>query len=90
MKTVAQRKRDERDRMRAQGYVLQQRWIHPEARAQVCDRAGANVYGRIEEAVEAMESGDDAGARRELLALLKFFPPRRATNEAAVTLDSNR
>ena len=87
MKSAAERKQDERERMRAQGFVLQQRWIHPEAREQVCNRAGANVYGRIDAAVEAMESGDDHGARRELLALLKFFParPKRIADEAAVT-----
>ena len=76
MKPDAERQRDTRRRMRARGFVLQQRWIHPEARAHVCNRVSANVYGRIDAAVEAMESGDDEGARRELLALLKFFPPR--------------
>jgi hypothetical protein len=76
MKSPAERKANERQRMRAAGFVLQQKWIHPEARSQVCTRAGANVYGRIDAAIEAMESGDDVGARRELLALLKFFPAR--------------
>jgi hypothetical protein len=76
VKTTAERKQAERERMRARGFVLKQRWIHPEARAQVCNRVGANVYGRIDAAVESMESGDNSGARRELLALLKFFPPR--------------
>jgi hypothetical protein len=75
-KSDAQRKQDERDRMRARGYVLQQKWIHPESRSALCARVGANVYGRIEVALEAMESNDDEKARRELLALLKFFPPR--------------
>lgn len=28
MKDAAQRKRDERDRMRAEGYVLRQFWVH--------------------------------------------------------------
>jgi hypothetical protein len=28
-KTVAERKADERERMRARGYVLRQFWIHP-------------------------------------------------------------
>ena len=30
VKNAAQRKRDERERMRAQGYVLRQFWVHPD------------------------------------------------------------
>lgn len=29
-KTAAERKADERERMRAQGFVLRQVWVHPE------------------------------------------------------------
>lgn len=29
MKGAAERKRDERDRMRADGFVLRQFWVHP-------------------------------------------------------------
>ena len=29
-KTPAQRKADERERMRARGYVLRQAWVHPD------------------------------------------------------------
>jgi len=44
------------------------------ARTEVCDRVSANIYGRADEFLRQAESGNDAGARRELLALLKFFP----------------
>ena len=81
MKSAAERKRDERERMRAAGFVLQQRWTNPSCRADVCKRIGANVYGRTEAALDAMERGDDAKARAELLSLLKFFPPRPKARE---------
>ncbi|MER9195283.1 hypothetical protein NKI13_18570 [Mesorhizobium australicum] len=45
-----------------------------EARKAVCNRVGANVYGRVEAFLRDVETGDDKGARYELLALLKFFP----------------
>jgi hypothetical protein len=48
--------------------------IVDQARATICDRIGANIYGRTAEFIRKAESGDDKGARRELLALLKFFP----------------
>jgi len=35
MKSAAERKRDERERMRAQGYVLRQFWVHPQDWARV-------------------------------------------------------
>jgi hypothetical protein len=35
MKDAAQRKRDERQRMRAEGYVLRQFWVHPKDWARV-------------------------------------------------------
>jgi len=35
MKTAAERKRDERTRMRADGYVLRQVWVKPKHWAQV-------------------------------------------------------
>lgn len=47
------------------------------ARAAVCDRIGANIYGRVAEFLRKAEQGDDAAARRELLALLKFFPKEK-------------
>lgn len=40
----------------------------------VCARLGANIYGRVDVFLDKAERGDDAAARRELLALLKFFP----------------
>lgn len=48
--------------------------IVEQAKAAVCDRVGANIYGRVAEFLRKAEQGDDAAARRELLALLKFFP----------------
>jgi hypothetical protein len=44
------------------------------ARRAVCDRVSANIYGRVEQFLRDAETGDDAGARYELLQLLKFFP----------------
>jgi hypothetical protein len=35
MKTPAQRKRDERKRMRKAGYILRQFWVHPKDWARV-------------------------------------------------------
>lgn len=77
MKSAAERKRDERERMRASGYTLRQSWVNYKEREKVNGRVGANVYGRLECVQIAIESGDDEKARRELLALLKFFPPRK-------------
>ena len=48
-----------------------------QARDQVCDRVGANIYGRIDQFLATVEEGDDQRARDELLALLKFFPKRK-------------
>ena len=45
-------------------------------REAVCERIGANIYGRVEVFLRAAEAGDDASARRELLALLEFFPAK--------------
>jgi hypothetical protein len=45
-----------------------------QAQAAVCDRIGANIYGRVAVFIDKAERGDNAGARAELLALLKFFP----------------
>lgn len=44
------------------------------AKASVCDRIGANIYGRAEVFLSLAERGDMKAARRELLALLRFFP----------------
>ncbi len=40
----------------------------------VNERLGCNLRGRLDAVERAAKSGDDAGARRELKALLKFFP----------------
>lgn len=40
----------------------------------VCQRVGANIYGRAAVFIARAEAGDDAGARAELMALLEFFP----------------
>jgi len=45
-------------------------------REAVCERIGANIYGRTDAFLRAAESGDDASARAELLALLEFFPAK--------------
>jgi hypothetical protein len=45
-----------------------------EARKAVCNRVSANIYGRVEVFLRQAEEGNDANARYELLALLKFFP----------------
>lgn len=45
-----------------------------QARDAVCNRVGANIYGRVEYFLRMAEQGDDKQARAELLALLKFFP----------------
>lgn len=51
----------------------------------VSERCACNVVGRLVAVYRAAEAGDDIGARRELLALLQFFPlpaprpPRRRT-----------
>ena len=37
-------------------------------------RLSCNLKGRLDAIERAAVAGDDAGARRELLALLKFFP----------------
>jgi hypothetical protein len=50
------------------------------AKHEVCARVGANIYGRTNEFLARAEQGDDAGARRELLELLKFFP-KPSTNK---------
>jgi hypothetical protein len=42
--------------------------------ARTCERVGANIYGRVKMFLKHAEEGDDLGARRELLALLRFFP----------------
>lgn len=43
-------------------------------REATCERIGANIYGRTDAFLCYAEQGDDDAARRELLALLKFFP----------------
>jgi hypothetical protein len=40
-------------------------------------RVGCNVMGRLDVFMTAALAGDDAKARAELLALLKFFPPAK-------------
>jgi len=44
------------------------------AREAVCNRVGANIYGRADQFLRLAEIGDNEGARAELLALLAFFP----------------
>jgi len=39
-KSVAERKRDERERMRKSGFVLRQFWVHPKDWPRVADRGG--------------------------------------------------
>lgn len=39
----------------------------------VCEKVGANIYGRTTEFLRLAEADDMAGARRELLDLLSFF-----------------
>ena len=41
----------------------------------LCDRLGMNLPGRLDAVLRAATMGDDRLARRELLALLEFFPP---------------
>lgn len=41
-------------------------------------RVGCNVPGRLNAFLSAAVAGDDAQARSELLALLKFFPAKTA------------
>lgn len=43
----------------------------------VNERLGCNVRGRLDAVERAAVAGDDREARRELLALLKFFPKAR-------------
>ncbi len=40
----------------------------------VCERVGANIYGRVSEFLRLAECGEDSKARQELLELLKYFP----------------
>ncbi|MER8983938.1 hypothetical protein [Mesorhizobium sp. M0843] len=48
------------------------------AREDVCQRVGANIYGRVEQFLAKAEVGDDQAARDELMFLMRFFPrPRR-------------
>lgn len=44
---------------------------------QACNEYGCNVFGRLDEAARYAECMNPQGVRRELLALLKFFPPKR-------------
>lgn len=55
------------------------------AREAVCNRVGANIYGRADQFLRLAEIGDDAGARAELLALLKFFPKGRLPDRGGVS-----
>lgn len=43
----------------------------------VCDRVGCNVFGRLAHVTALVKANRDAQVRREMLALLKFYPPKK-------------